>query len=280
MTKIIACLDGSSLSSAVEDTACWAAQSLNAPLAFLHVIDQPDQATSSELSGQIGLGSREQLLNQLVILDEQRNKLAVKHGKLLLEDAQKKALQLGLFDPQRLLLHGSLLSTLDELADELRLLVIGKSGSEHQNMQHTIGSQLESVVRSVQAHILVATNCFTVPAEYLLAYDGSAIGQKLIEKAIRTPLLKGMTCHLVTVDKHASEGFVQASQKLQAAGIDVIEQVLQGEVHSALLNYQQQKQIELIVMGAYGHSQWRQFFVGSNTTKIMADSEAALLLIR
>ncbi|MFS1903256.1 universal stress protein [Vibrio lentus] len=36
----------------------------------------------------------------------------------------------------------------------------------------------------------------------------------------------------------------------------------------------------MMVMGAYGHSQLRQFFVGSNTTKVLSNSAVPLLLIR
>nr|WP_240472635.1 universal stress protein [Salinivibrio socompensis] len=34
------------------------------------------------------------------------------------------------------------------------------------------------------------------------------------------------------------------------------------------------------MMGAYGHSKLRQFFVGSNTTKLLIESTVPMLLIR
>ena len=38
--------------------------------------------------------------------------------------------------------------------------------------------------------------------------------------------------------------------------------------------------IDLTIMGAYGHSRIRQFFVGSQTTRVLASSITPLLLLR
>ncbi|OSH72123.1 hypothetical protein B7D68_25830, partial (plasmid) [Klebsiella pneumoniae] len=40
MTQVIACIDGSTSAPAVCDYAAWASLSLEAPLTFLHVLDQ------------------------------------------------------------------------------------------------------------------------------------------------------------------------------------------------------------------------------------------------
>ncbi|MBX6040678.1 universal stress protein, partial [Pseudomonas juntendi] len=40
MTHVIACIDGSTSAPAVCDYAAWASLSLEAPLTFLHVLDQ------------------------------------------------------------------------------------------------------------------------------------------------------------------------------------------------------------------------------------------------
>ena len=43
------------------------------------------------MSGQIGLGSREDLLNELTELDEKRGKIALSLGQSLLESAKARA---------------------------------------------------------------------------------------------------------------------------------------------------------------------------------------------
>ncbi len=282
MTNIIACIDGSNLSQSVCDAALWTAKTTEAPLQFLHVLDKTEQPVASELSGSIGLGSNKQLLDELVALDEQRSKVALKYGKLLLKESEQRAQSEGLTEVSILQRHGNLVETLLDIEDDLRVLVVGKSGKSNQNATRTVGSHLESVVRSIKAHTLVVSQHFTAPSSYMLAFDGSEISQKLIDKAISTPLLKGMTCHLVMVDDNEVKvrQFGDAVIKLTKAGINVVEKIIEGEVHTSLLNYQYQHELGLIVMGAYGHSKLRQFFVGSNTTKLLIDSTVPVLLIR
>ncbi|ASU23800.1 universal stress protein UspA [Vibrio qinghaiensis] len=282
MTNIIACIDGSIYSQSVANLSVWAAKSLHAPLTLLHVLDKAANQTESELSGNIGLGSREQLLKELVELDEKRSKLALRHGKALLNELETKAHEQGLQDVHKLQKHGNLLDTLLDLENEIRVLVVGKSGEVHQNDAMAVGSQLESIVRTMKSHTLVATGDFTPPQSYLLAFDGSEISQKLVDKAIKTPLLKGLECHLVMVEDNHDKAiaFKAAAEKLCEHGVHVVEACLSGEVHKAILHYQQQNQLGMIVMGAFGHSKLRQFFVGSNTTRILAESSVPMLLIR
>ncbi|RTR28273.1 universal stress protein, partial [Shewanella atlantica] len=52
--------------------------------------------------------------------------------------------------------------------------------------------------------------------------------------------------------------FDQAAMRLREAEVSVSENILSGRVDEALLNYQQEQQLEMIVMGAFGHSKLRQ----------------------
>lgn len=281
MKNIIACIDGSPMTLSTCEASAWVASKINAPLILLHALDKTTRPVVSELSGQIGLGSQEELLNELAKLDEARSKVALKHGKQLLEEAAEWVINKGISHVEQLQRHGSLLESLIDLENELRVLVIGKLGEE-QDSNKTIGSQLESVIRSIKSHTLVVNAPFSIPTSYLIAFDGSPTSEKLIEKAINTPLLLGLDCHLVMVDDLAekSAAFEKAAIKLKNAGLSVHEDILSGSVDDALLKYQKDHQIGMMVMGAYGHSTLRQFFLGSNTTKVLIKSDVPLLLIR
>jgi nucleotide-binding universal stress UspA family protein len=65
MTHVMACIDGSPQAAAVCDCAAWASRRLGAPLTLLHVLDRQQYPMSGDLSGIIGLGSREFLLQEL-----------------------------------------------------------------------------------------------------------------------------------------------------------------------------------------------------------------------
>ncbi|PML05938.1 universal stress protein [Vibrio lentus] len=277
MKNIIACIDGANSTTSTCEASAWVANKVDAPLVLFHALDHSTQPVVSEFSGQIGLGSQEELLEELAELDEARSKIMLKHGNTLLEEAQKWALNQGVKDVSKLQRHGSLLEGLLDLEEELRVLVIGRSGDSH-----SVGSQLETVIRSIKAHILVVCEGFKLPDSYLIAFDGSPISEKLLDKAIQTPLLKGLDCHLVMIDDEGSKdaAFEKARVQLEESGIRVTAASLTGAVDKALIDYQQQHEIGMMVMGAYGHSQLRQFFVGSNTTKVLSNSSVPLLLIR
>ncbi|HSP85383.1 MAG TPA: universal stress protein, partial [Psychrobacter sp.] len=67
---ILACIDGSAVTESVCDYAAWYASRLGLPVALLNVIDVP-ASTRRDLSGAIGINSRQVLLEELTQLDEQ-----------------------------------------------------------------------------------------------------------------------------------------------------------------------------------------------------------------
>lgn len=155
MTHVIACIDGSTSAPAVCDYAAWASLSLEAPLTFLHVLDQRQYPVAADLSGNIGLGSREHLLDELASLDEQRGKLALEQGRIMLAAAKERAVNDGVRAPESKQRHGDLLESLQELQSETRLLVIGRQGESSGGLSQHVGSQLESVIRIMHRPILV-----------------------------------------------------------------------------------------------------------------------------
>lgn len=282
MTQVMACIDGSTQAAAVCDCAVWASQRLGAPLSLLHVLDQQRYPLSGDFSGIIGLGSREFLLEELASLDEKRNKLALEEGRMMLDAARQRAVKAGV-EPTLRHRHGDLVESLRELEGEIRLLVIGKQGEDSGSEVQLIGSQLESVIRTMHRPILVTPTDFRAPASAMLAFDASATSRKGVEMLVASPLLKGMPIHLVTVssDTHEARAALDAARdKLAAAGFEVHVAILEGEVEARLRDYQAEHAIELLVMGAYGHSRIRQFFVGSTTTNMLRSATTPLLLLR
>lgn len=282
MTQVMACIDGSTQAAAVCDCAVWASQRLGSPLSLLHVLDQQRYPLSGDFSGIIGLGSREFLLEELASLDEKRNKLALEEGRMMLDAARQRAVKAGV-EPTLRHRHGDLVESLRELEGDIRLLVIGKQGEDSGSEVQLIGSQLESVIRTMHRPILVTPADFKAPASAMLAFDASATSRKGVEMLVASPLLKDMPIHLVTVssDTHEARAALDAARdKLADAGFEVHVAILEGEVEARLRDYQAEHAIELLVMGAYGHSRIRQFFVGSTTTNMLRSATTPLLLLR
>ncbi len=285
MTDVVACIDGSTTSPTVCDYAAWASLRLAAPLKFLHVLDKTEYPIPKKnLSGNIGLGSRESLLNELTELDEKRGKIALEHGHYLLDEAKTRARGLGVQEATCQQRHGDLVDTLIELEDEIRILVMGKQGSVGDSVGDHIGNNLERVVRTMHRPILVTPQTFAVPKNIMIAFDGSATIRKGVEMVACSSLFKGFSCHVVMVgadSKDLTEQLTWAKSTLEGAGLIATTALIAGEIKQTLCAYRDQQDIDLLVMGAYGHSKIRQFLVGSTTTKmIQHTSQIPLLLIR
>ncbi|MDI5985943.1 universal stress protein [Halomonas sp. M4R5S39] len=285
--QVMAAIDGSQFSEGVCDYAAWASLALGAPLTFLHVVDNHPQTAEADLSGNIGLGSREHLLEELATLDEQRAKVAQEQGRLMLKAARERAVEDGVSEPATRQRNGTLVETLEELESEIRLLVMGKRGeTAHQASEH-LGSNLERVVRTLHRPILMVPpmepNSFKRPEKVMIAFDGSKTTRKGVEMLARSPLFNGIPCHVVIVGAETGDNRSQldwALSTLRDAGHEAEGAIRAGEVEEALRAYQNEHGIDLLVMGAYGHSRIRHLLVGSTTTGMLRKASVPVLLLR
>ncbi len=283
MSNIVSCIDGSAGATAVCDAGAWASRRMSAPLQLLHVLDKSKSPAHSDLSGSIGVDSRKHLLDELTELDQKRSKLALEHGKLMLEAARHRVEEQGAKNIVALQRHGALVETVLEMQEDTRLLIMGRQGESHAGQSLAIGSQLESVIRVVDKPLMVTLDVFKVPTNFMVAYDGRSVTQKALDTLIASPLLKGLPGHLVAVNNtnlDRSQDLQAAGNKLEAAGFKVTCTVLRGEMQSELQRYQQENAIDLMVMGAYGHSRIRRLFLGSNTTDMVSSSAIPLIIVR
>ncbi len=283
--SVLACIDGSILSAAVCDYAAWIAQRVDTPLKLLHMIDpHHETAAISDLSGNIGLGSQEHLLEELTAVEQQRSKLRLQQGKLLLQTAKDRVIQAGIADPDTKQRHGSLVESLIELEDSIRVLVIGIRGKVHENQVDKIGAKLESIIRSLHKPILVVNGTFKAPQRIMIAYDGSEAADKAIDMVATSPLYKGLTCHLVYVsnDDTATEQWLQpvADKLTNAGGIEVISKILLGKPDQVLCEYQDKHAIDMVVIGAFSHTRIHDLLLGSFTVKMLTHTQKPLLLLR
>ncbi|MDT0498310.1 universal stress protein [Algiphilus sp. W345] len=282
MQKLRACVDGAAYTPSVCDLAAWAALRLEIPVELLHVLDRhPEHAPVMDFSGSIGLGASEALLSQLSELDEQRSRLAQEHGRQLLEGARTRVAAAGVTAVDLRQRHGALVDTLLDVQAQTRLFVLGQHyhldtpGKVH--LDHT----LERAIRAVQQPVLVAAEAFREPRSFLIAFDGSQTGRKMVDKLAMSPLLSGLSCHLVNVshgNSEAGEALEWAKAALQR--FDPTVRILSGEPEVAIIDYLREQDLDLLVMGAYGHSRIRQLIIGSTTASLLRSSPVAALVLR
>ena len=281
---VLACIDGSSVSEAVCDYSSWIAIKSGTPLKLLHTIEHKQEAAVSDLTGAIGLGSQQELLNELTELEQSRGKLLIKKGQLMLEAAKERVIKAGLENPKMSQRHGRLSESLIELEDKTGLIVMGIRGEEHEQSSKGLGTQLETIIRSLHKPILVVTKEYKEPKQFMLAYDGSDSCKKALTMVAESSLCKDIPCHIVHVGgSNSSNGealLKEAATVLEQANIEVVTNQIFGNVEDALSDYQTKNNIDLMVMGAFSHNRFRDFLLGSFTAKMLAATKKPLLLLR
>ncbi|MCR4287416.1 MAG: universal stress protein [Deltaproteobacteria bacterium] len=284
MKKVLACIDGSSYSDSVCDHAAWVSARIYAAVELLNVLPHsPERASLSDLSGTIGVDASAELLDQLTKQDEARGQLEQRKGRLILKHAEQQLRSDGVKEITSIKRRGTLAETICELEGDVEIIVIGKRGELAQYDTMHIGSNLERVARAVHKPLLVTPGTFRTPQKFLIAFDGGVSSTKALEYIIRNPLLKGLECHIVTVVRDSEESrksLDSATAKLVQAGFDVHSSLETGYPDEAIQSYVDSNNIDLLVIGAYGHSRIRNLIIGSTTTSMIMSCRIPLLLFR
>jgi len=282
--NILACTDGSQYSTSIYQHAAWAAKQLDASVHVLHMLNpHHEDPVKANYSGSMGVGARTALLNELVELEATRAKIAQKRGQAILEDAESALKAEGIDHIQADQKHGKLSDEIENYERDADLVVIGKRGNNADFEKGHLGSNLERVIRSCQHPVLVASRAFAPLNNFVLAFDGGHSAKKAVEYVANSPLLKGMHCYLLYVGAANSKieaALADAENTLKASGFEVTIEHRDGEPEKVIAEVVADDHIDLLVMGAYGHSHIRHLIVGSTTSAMIREVKIPVLLFR
>jgi len=287
MKTILLCTDGSSLAENVYKYGAWFAIQLNAQINVLFVTDIRSQkvAYTGNLSGSIGLGASENLLNELVNLEHEKAKLNNRRARLILQNASEALTSEGIEDFKLTNKTGFLVDCFHEFEENSDLIVLGKRGEGAEFASGHLGANLDRIVRSSSKPCLVTPREFKPIERILIAYDGSLSGQKILQFLGDYTAFQSLEIHLLKVAKNNSDQTAvarlnEAKQSLQRARFEPICSLLEGEPEKVIAQYVQENNINLLMMGAYGHSRIRHLVIGSTTTQILRRSNIPVLVFR
>ena len=284
MAQLIALVDGSIYSQSVCDHAAWIAKRTGAAVELLHVLGRRETGSApANLSGNITLGARTALLEELSALDEQRAKLAQKRGRAILDDAKARLDAAGIAEVTTKLRIGDFVETVAELEAEADMIVVGKRGEAADFAKLHLGSNLERVVRSSHKPVVVASRAFKPVNSFLVAYDGGTSAMKAVDHISRSPLFAGLQCRLLSVgadNEETRRRLASAQAMLEAGGYPVSADILPGQPETVIAEAVESEGIDLLVMGAYGHSRIRSLIIGSTTTEMIRSCKIPVVLFR
>jgi len=284
MQRILTCTDGSVYAPSIYDHTAWAAGRLKASVHLLHMLDaHRERAEIADFSGNIGPDTGDELLEDLVKLEETKNRIARERGKAILTDARSRLEDAGITEITAEQQHGELVETVTRMEAKADLVVMGKRGEHADFAKLHLGSNLERVIRARIRPVLVASRKYEEISEFLIAYDGGPSVEKAIRFAIDQPLLKGLHCHILRagkIDEKAKWYLEEAADKLRSAGYEVTAESVPGDPEKVIGEAVKRDHIHLLVMGAYGHSRIRNLMIGSTTTAMVRTCQIPVLMFR
>jgi nucleotide-binding universal stress UspA family protein len=281
MKNLLVCTDGSNYSQECCRYAAWLAKQSGATVEVLYVTDlrQFEIPVFGDLSGSLGVQPYEGMINQLQAVEEHK-------AKFVEESA------MGVFEREGLLertqfFHetGLLVDAIETYAERADLVLLGKRGENANFATEHLGSMLERVVRSAKKPCLVTSRAFNPIDRVAIAYDGGISARRALEFMAQSEVFRGFDLHVVTAvegaDNDSAAGLLaEAERTMNAAGLYPSCQVLNGEVETAIAEYVRKAKIDLLVVGAYGHSRIRDLFIGSTTTELLRSCYVPVLCFR
>jgi nucleotide-binding universal stress UspA family protein len=279
MSCILCCVDGKSYSQSACDYAVMISNNMKLPLKILNVIEHSSKSNLLDLSGNIKLGEKDDILEKMTNEEATRSKNIIKEGKDLLLSLKEKAL---ITCEQEIILmqaHGEILDNILELQDEITVLVIGIKSQDN----HKIGENVKDIIRELKKPTLLVNSEFKIPKKILIAYNGSEESKKVLISRSINPIFKNVLRDIVNIndDKILSEKLLKEAKDIYAKqNIDVTTSVLSGDAKTEILTYMDENDCDILAMGAFGHSRIKEFIFGSFTSEIIAQSKKPVLFYR
>ena len=106
---------------------------------------------------------------------------------------------------------------------------------------------------------------------------------KAIQNIASNPLFKGCDITILMVgsrtEKEKSQ-LADATSIMEQTGFNVISKIADGQADIVISEAVKSKNIDLLVMGAYGHSRLRTLIIGSTTSEMIRSCLIPVMLFR
>ncbi|MCK9472838.1 universal stress protein [Sulfurimonas sp.] len=281
---VFACIDGSKYSEAVCDYALHIAKELNLTLVLLNTIEHPSSSFAANLSGNISLGERDDLLHELSSEDALKNRQTINHSKEVLKKLKQRVQESGFKNITVIQRHGTLYENLKELEDKLRVVIFGISGTDHMNDSTQIGSHVENIIRDVDAPIILVNKEYTPIKNVMIAFNGESGSIRALEEVSSSPMLgRNITRYLLNSnnDKSRSNALIKQAREIVKESELRCEFIQKsGDALEDILESIDKNSIDILAIGSYSHGKLRSALFGSFTTKLMQNVKIPLIILK
>lgn len=166
------------------------------------------------------------------------------------------------------------------------IVIVSRTGyNPAANTKETIDSLVAPVIRSSVRPVLVAGTEFQEESEIsniLVAYDGSSHSARALLVAAELAARPGTNCTLVTVvpsEDSSPEILAPAEAFLAHHGVIPRKRIeISSKPSSIISGLVASGDVDLLIMGAYGHSPIREVLFGSTTERILSHCSVNVIL--
>ncbi len=281
MKRLLLCTDGSAYGLEACRFASWLGKKAGTRILVLYVSDlrQFEVPVVADVTGSFGLQPYKEIATQIEAEEEKRAE-AIRRASFSVFKEEGVADHAAFI--HRMGLLGEAVKNLHEEGD---VVVIGKRGENANFETEHLGSSLERVIRSSTAPVWVTSRKFRPIEKVLFAYDGGASCRKALHFIANVDWIRDLELHLVSVTDAKSESgrstdLMEAGEVLMRRGLNFESRLLEGEVEETIAGYVKENSIDMMVMGAYGHSRIRYLLIGSTTTEMIRTCPIPILCFR
>jgi nucleotide-binding universal stress UspA family protein len=269
--------DGSAYSKVALQYGLYLAEKFGAHITGLHVVDARDLEGPllSDIAGSLGFAPYQNYLPRFRKVLEDRGDLILEGFRASCEGRSIR--------PKVKRLSGLVPGIIAEEAKKVDLVIIAQRGEHERWSSGLLGSTTESVVRRSPRPVLVTPGTFREFGGVLVAYDGSLESNQALKTTCElfTYGDTRITSVVVSSDVKRCEALTEEIEAfVNPYQMDVEIECLDGEAAKEILRYAEENEIDLIVMGAFGHSRIHDLILGGTTAYIIRNTTLPVLLNR
>ncbi|MGW8323775.1 MAG: universal stress protein [Thermodesulfobacteriota bacterium] len=269
--------DGSAFSGVALEYGIYLAEKFGAKITGLHVVDarELEGPLLSDMAGSLGFSPYQNYLAKF-------RKILEGKGDVILEAFRSSCEERSIRTNVKRF-SGVVANVISDEAKKADLVIIAQRGQHERWSSGLLGSTTESVVRKSPRPVLVTPNTFREFENVLVAYDGSVESNKALKTTLELfayseTRLKSV---VITHDEKRCEALTEEIEAFVSPyQVDVDIECLEGEPSREILRYAGDKRIDLIVMGAFGHSRLHDLVLGGTTAYIIRNATLPVLLNR
>lgn len=281
--NVIAYIDGSQFTESVCLHAAWAARQLGTGVELVHLLeyDDTDPTLLEDSMVSRNLDDGERRLAHGYDSQHRAPAAELESRREALMDAARDVRARGMEQVRTTIGYGTLEDHIRERSGSAALFVVGKRGQQSAGEHGRLGNHLERVIRASRLPVLVAPAEALETTRYLIAYDGGLHSGNVIRYLVEQPLLRSCegTMLLVGDQPGVQQLLNDAASHLRSAGHRVQAETGRGNPDRVIPDIMNTEDIDLLVMGSFGHPRLHAFLGLSTTRKLLRSSRKAILIV-